>query len=528
MYTAGEESSLDELRALATPGGDAAALARALRTSWTTLVGRDGGALRGLMDALEPSLWDSDPWLVTAYAATWRSVGSPSRSAALPYFDAAARGMTDATSLPVRVVFELHHSAALRSLGRLTDALAAADRASALAAPDTTMPLAWRIRFGAKAALQRGVTAYHLGDYDSAKTALRTAAGLAPSHLLLVEQVECYSALAMLEYSLGRFDSAAEYVALARETSGDSGLLASPFGAAALIAELLVCIERNRLDDAETLVPQVASAARRSDWEPLGYYSCAAVSIISTLYVEGLDLLRQCLQSYRLWDPPGAIITASEGLRATLLLRLGQIDTAWDILGGLAPTQHHANCPGRFIAHLRFINGDATGTLAALADCVALGDAHSSRTLVDVQLLLAAAHYRLGNPTVADVSFDRALILAANNGMRIPFRLIPSDVMRSMLARAHERPQTDAVRDLFTDINEAGETHSGDTAAQLSERERDIVRSLVRGRTAGEMADELYISVNTVKSHLKSVYRKLGVSSRQAAVKRARELGHQL
>jgi len=40
-----------------------------------------------------------------------------------------------------------------------------------------------------------------------------------------------------------------------------------------------------------------------------------------------------------------------------------------------------------------------------------------------------------------------------------------------------------------------------------------------------EMADALFISVNTVKSHLKSVYRKLAVSSRQAAVKRARELG---
>jgi LuxR family maltose regulon positive regulatory protein len=84
------------------------------------------------------------------------------------------------------------------------------------------------------------------------------------------------------------------------------------------------------------------------------------------------------------------------------------------------------------------------------------------------------------------------------------------------------------VRELFTDIDDSGTTNSSDHHAQLSDRERDIVRSLVRGRTAGEMADELYISVNTVKSHLKSVYRKLGVSSRQAAVKRARELGHQL
>lgn len=528
MYTAGEESSLDELRALAAPGGDAAALFRALRVSWTSLVGLEGGGLRELMDALPPELWDSDPWLVGGYGATWRSVGSPSRSAALPYFDAAFGAMTDATPLPAVLGLHLHHSAALRSLGRLGDALAAADRAADLVAPDTTLPLAWRIRFGAKAALQRGITLYHLGDYDLAKTELRTAAGLAPTNLLRVEQVECYAALAMLEYSLGEFEAASGYARVAREASGDSGLLESPFGAAALIAELLICVERNRLDDAEALAPLVAAASARSDWEPLGLYAQAAVTIISETYVGGLDLLRRCLQSYRKWEPPGTIVTVSEGLRATLLLRLGQIDTAWDILGSLTPTQHHANCPARFIAHLRFLSGDVQGTLAALADCVAMGDAHSGRTLVDVYLLLAAAHYRLGNPSVADVTFDRGLVVASHNGMRIPFRLVPQDVMRTMLARATERPQTDAVRELFTDIDTTGSTDTDDTTAQLSERERDIVRALVRGRTVGEMADELFISVNTVKSHLKSVYRKLGVSSRQAAIKRARELGHQL
>ena len=527
MYTTGEESSIDELRHFAASPGGPDALVKALRVSWTTLVATDGVALRELIDGLPAERWDRDPWLVGAYGATWRSLGSPSRSAALPYFDAAFSMFTDATPLPARIGIDLHYSAALRSLGRLDEALAAADRAAALVQPDTTMPLSWRIRFGAKASLQRGIALYHLGDYDSAKTELRTAAGLAESSLLLVERVECYAALAMLEYSLGEFDVAAGYAELAREASGSSGLLESPFGAPALVAELLICVERNRLEHAEELSPVVAAAAERSDWEPLAFYARAAVSIISELYVEGLDLLRRCLQSYRKWSPPGAIVTVSEGLRATLLLRLGQTDTAWDILGALTPTQHHANCPGRFIAHLRFITGDPAGAIAALKDCVALGESHSSRTLVDVQLITAAANYRLGNPAIADVSFDRALMLAAHNGMRIPFRLVPSDVMRTMLDRAAQRPQPAAVRELFADVEDFG-VQDGDGGQQLSERERDIVRELLRDRSVSEMADDLYISVNTVKSHLKSVYRKLGVGSRQAAVKRARELGLQL
>ena len=480
------------------------------------------------MDGLPAELWDRDPWLVAGYAATWRSVGSPSRSAALPYFDAAFAAMTDDMPVAARVAIELHYSSALRSLGRLTGALGAADRAADLVGPDTSMPLAWRIRFGAKASLQRGVALYHLGDYDSAKTELRTAAGLAQGRLLPAERVECYAALSTLEYALGEFDVAMGYAALAREASGDSGLLESPFGAAALVAELLIAVERNRLAEAEALAPLVAAATARSDWEPLGFYSRASVSVISEEYIRGLDLLRQCLQSWRKWDPPGTIVTISEGLRATLLLRLGQTDTAWDILGGLVPTQHHANCPGRFIAHLRYITGDATGALAALAECLALGDSHSSRTLVDVQLLLAIANYRLGNTALADVSFDRALILAVHNGMRIPFRLVPYDDMRMMLERAAHRPQTDAVHGLFADIGDWGPARSDHGNAQLSDREREIVRALLRGSTVSQMADELFISVNTVKSHLKSVYRKLSVGSRQAAIKRARELGLQL
>ncbi|MDQ1040253.1 DNA-binding CsgD family transcriptional regulator [Streptomyces sp. V3I8] len=59
---------------------------------------------------------------------------------------------------------------------------------------------------------------------------------------------------------------------------------------------------------------------------------------------------------------------------------------------------------------------------------------------------------------------------------------------------------------------------------QLSARERDVLRHLAQMMTTEEIAEELYVSVNTVKTHLKSVYRKLSVTRRSAAVRRAREL----
>ena len=59
----------------------------------------------------------------------------------------------------------------------------------------------------------------------------------------------------------------------------------------------------------------------------------------------------------------------------------------------------------------------------------------------------------------------------------------------------------------------------------LSERELAVLRLLARGRSKREIGAELYLSFNTVHSHTKAIYRKLGVSSRVEAVARAHELG---
>jgi LuxR family transcriptional regulator, maltose regulon positive regulatory protein len=60
---------------------------------------------------------------------------------------------------------------------------------------------------------------------------------------------------------------------------------------------------------------------------------------------------------------------------------------------------------------------------------------------------------------------------------------------------------------------------------QLSERELRVLELLPTHLANQEIAGELYVSLNTVKTHLKSIYRKLGVSSRSEAVAAARTLG---
>ena len=59
----------------------------------------------------------------------------------------------------------------------------------------------------------------------------------------------------------------------------------------------------------------------------------------------------------------------------------------------------------------------------------------------------------------------------------------------------------------------------------LTEREREVLRHVSDMLNTAEVASEMYISINTVKTHLKSIYRKLAASHRREAVRRAQQLG---
>ncbi|HKH13223.1 MAG TPA: LuxR C-terminal-related transcriptional regulator, partial [Solirubrobacterales bacterium] len=60
---------------------------------------------------------------------------------------------------------------------------------------------------------------------------------------------------------------------------------------------------------------------------------------------------------------------------------------------------------------------------------------------------------------------------------------------------------------------------------ELSQRELDVLRLLATPMTQREIGGELYVSVNTVKTHTRSIFRKLDAANRSEAVARARELG---
>ncbi|MBH0130957.1 helix-turn-helix transcriptional regulator [Salinibacterium sp. NK8237] len=508
--------------------GDFTSALNELRESWPQMVSTAGASLRGMLDCTPDELWHNDPWLVTGYATSFRSVDSTSRTTALPYFEAAFALLTPETPAFVRATLFVRYAAALRSLGRLNDALAAIASASAIADSRDVIPLARRVPLTAEIALHRGAIAFHGGDFDRAKADFRLAGSLAETNLSLANQLEVFGCLALIQLLMGDFEHALSYIARAESAGASPSLRNSKFNAPALISELLIGVMQNGTDSSGPLVARVHEATQESDWEPLGLYAEAFTELFVGNAHEGLEKLRQALLSLDEWQPAGFADSAIRGLRAAALLQLGDSGSAWELLANLAPTQHHVVCPNRLIAHLRFVTGDARGALDALRECESLGDNHSSRTLTDVFLVKAAAHLTLGGEEQSSVAFDRALRLAARNRMHSPFRLIPSEVVQEMLTRAATRSQPLEVGALIKRLDGLTVILAPRDSLALSDRERSIARELVRGSSSSEIAETLFISVNTVKSHLKSIYRKLGVTSRVEAIHKSRELGLQV
>jgi LuxR family maltose regulon positive regulatory protein len=530
VYISGDFDALQDSVRSSLEKDDPAAAIQAIVRAWPSVSTTHGAGLRRLIESIPHSAWSDDPWILAAMGASYRSLDSTSRSAAIPYFRTAEALMAadPGTRLSLKAGVRLHFAAALRSLGRFDDALATATSAAELLDDELQLSPLVRVRVQAKIALQLGIVKIHLGDYSGAIIDLRLAYGLREQNLLLSETVECLAGLSFLKYVAGEFAAGREYARRAREASGTSGLVTSRFGAVAVITETLLAVEQNRLADALAASTEAVPAAFRSDWEALALYAQAAISVISGRHIEGLELIRRSLDIAREWQGDVTVRTMCEGLRGGFFMHLGELDTAARVISELRPTQNHANCPARFIAGMRFTSGDAAGVLEALAECEALGDAHSGRTMVDVLLLKAAANYDLGTTVVADVALDRAMLFAAQNGIRTPFLLIPPTTMQRMLGRASDRNQPPQVHTLLEELRKGRGAPLHGPFEPLSDRELDIAHHLALDKTIGQIAAELYISSNTVKTHVRSIYRKLSASNRKEAVRRVRELGLQL
>jgi len=133
---------------------------------------------------------------------------------------------------------------------------------------------------------------------------------------------------------------------------------------------------------------------------------------------------------------------------------------------------------------------------------------------------VALAQDRLRRDAEAQAALARALDIAAPEGIARPFLLCGPRV--GVLLEYYQQNQRG--HRLFVALL-LEKLHRGQGPGvvpalhePLTDRERSVLMLLPTMMSNAEIADELFVSVNTVKVHLKSLYRKLGVSSRREAV----------
>jgi len=134
----------------------------------------------------------------------------------------------------------------------------------------------------------------------------------------------------------------------------------------------------------------------------------------------------------------------------------------------------------------------------------------------------------IGDQDGANAALAEALRLAEPAGYLLTFVDAGSELVPVLRRLAAEGPTaTYAARIL--ERMDAGEASASDgnslLADPLSARELEVLRLLASGRTNAEIADDLVVSLATVKTHVQNVYAKLDVHGRTHAVVRARDLG---
>ena len=132
-----------------------------------------------------------------------------------------------------------------------------------------------------------------------------------------------------------------------------------------------------------------------------------------------------------------------------------------------------------------------------------------------------------GHPTRAVDLLAKAVQLADVEGIRRPFITLSGRRLHELLDRLrllapNHAPFADGI---LTDIRPATHAPAGTAGTGLSEREAEVMHYLPTNLTAAEIATELGVSVNTVKAHMRSIYRKLGATKRSEAVAHARTNG---
>ncbi len=334
-----------------------------------------------------------------------------------------------------------------------------------------------------------------------------------------LQQVALTGALAWVACVEGLLTEAEHLAGQALTGAGSMGMAAHPAMVDTVRTQGRVAFERGDLVTAERLLEQ--SLAMSEDVRP-------AFALVSQLSLSrawladgrrgealaGVERARAFLRP----DSTSPLLSLCHALEGRISIEIGDLDRASRCAERL-PAGTRAS-----LLHARIEL--ARGEWERADDALALCTPTTMRERLDVALLSArVAHGRRSD--AADLLLTEALAVAKTEG----FVVAPADdlvelrprvtlLLRSRRIEQYEQAVLDRLERDPTIPNP-----NGSTSGPLSGRELTVVRYLASRLTYKEIAAELFVSANTLKTHVQRSYQKLGVSSRMQAVAEARRLG---
>jgi LuxR family transcriptional regulator, maltose regulon positive regulatory protein len=223
-----------------------------------------------------------------------------------------------------------------------------------------------------------------------------------------------------------------------------------------------------------------------------------------------------------------ALASRITGWLAATQGRLGRTDDGRATLSGFSAEPERMGDIHNAGAVICMAEGDPAAALDALRHVLDVTPPVAPTfTLVESHLLAGLAHLQLGDRNAAAAAAEAALAVAEPDRLIFPFAMTQAAELLGALPR-HET----AHRALLADIMDVlrGEQVPSVNRERLSQPEElspselRVLRYLPTNLTRPEIAQELYVSINTVNTHIRNVYSKLGARDRSSAVRRAREL----
>ncbi len=457
-----------------------------------------------------------------------------SLDAAERYLGLAERGtasVPDARRAQAQLLLGIVRLLVVRQRGDLPTVAEEVRRLEALAeAPDATQPaLSQDLR--ALALISLGITEVWTGRFQEAERHLERGVALARrigrpfleftglAHLAAVEMFRSYA-------------RAAERSRQAIELAERHGWASDPAAGTACMVMGTMLTWQGRLDEAEPWVQRAERTLTAEAQPATGHvirYLRGLLELVRGRDTDALAAFRGAEPLARRLAAPHYTVPRARALLVHVLARLGDTRGAERALAELGSQDREHGETRIATAVLRLAQDDPHAAVAALAPV--LGGAPSVLPWIGLAhafLLEAIARDALGDESAADRALERALDLIEPDGALSLFLLHPAPGLLERHAR-HGTAHAALIAGILSLL--AGQAPAAPRAGPqplsepLSDSEIRVLRYLPTNLTRPEIAGELYVSPNTVSTHMRNLYAKFGTHRRAEAVARARALG---